>query len=380
MKLLLVTYGLNTVGGVQHWQHLFSHKMCELGHEVTILEMYDYSQSHVGKRLERNWSPKIRVIKNNGPIVQRGVNKRTYFSAIKVVLNIFRKFKLNRFLKSEKFESILFTDPNFTFFFFKKTIKSNNCFVQFHSSFDRFKSTSRLRYFLTKRRHTSYKKFIFLSKGDYHDAIANGFDPRIVDYIYNFIDEAKFKNTITQNVIRKNQILFAGNLDNSDKQVDHLFKAIGMLDKKDLGDWKISILGDGSSKTWLKSLAKNLQIDDRIEFVGQIANPSKYFWESSLYVISSSFEGGPLTLLECIYANLPVISYRCSPFIEEVIIDKVTGVLVEKNNIGHLSAAIKECVTNPDLINYMSNNINHIKNKYSSNEILSQWESKLQKR
>ena len=377
MKLLLVTYGLNTVGGVQHWQHLFSHKMLELGHEVTILEMYDYSETHMDKRFERVWSPLIRIIKHNGPIVQRGVNKHTNFAAARVVVDLYSKIRLAKFLNEGKFDSIIFTDPNFTFFFLEKTLVKNNCFVQFHSSFERFKSTSRLRYFLTKRKHRIFKKFIFLSHGDCQEAIKNGFSPKVVDYIYNFIDEKKFEINESQKIKRQKRILFVGNLDNPDKQVDHLFKAVGMIGIDVIGDWKVWIIGDGSNKMRLMNMASNLGIGDHVEFFGQINNPSKYFFESSLYIISSSFEGGPLTLLECLFSNLPVISYKCSPFIQEVIIDNVTGSLVENNDIIQLAASIEYFISNPEAIELMSENIKRIKNKYSSKEILKKWIDKM---
>ncbi|RZK25944.1 MAG: glycosyltransferase [Flavobacterium sp.] len=374
MKLLIVTYGLNTVGGVQSWQHLFAHGLTTKKHEVSIMEMYDYSETHPDKKFERCWDPAIKIIKLNGPIVQRGVNPKTTLAAIKVVLNIRQKLKLGRFLDREKFDAILFPDPNFTFFFFKRTLKANNCFVQFHSSFARFKSTSKLRYILTKKLHTVYQKFIFLSHGDMLQAISNGFCRPRLGYMYNFINDSKFTKYDGQQIIRKKQILIVGNLDNPDKQIDHVLMAISKINTAVLGDWKIKIIGDGENKEKLRNLARTLEIDNRVEFAGKKNNPALDFFESSFFVLSSAFEGAPLTLLECIFANLPIISYDCSPFISEIIVNKQYGCIVDKNNIVKLSEAIENFIIDPALLSRISLQLDELKSKHSMQSSIEKWE------
>lgn len=374
MKLLLVTYGLNTVGGVQSWQHLFTHQLHKRGHNVTILEMYDYSELMPDKKFIREWDKNISIIKLNGPIIQRGINRYTSISALKVVFNYWQKFKLDRFIKKESFDALLFPDPNFTFSFLNKTIKRNNSIVQFHSSFDRFKNTSYLRYWLTKRKVSSFKRFLLLSKGDVEKAIKNGFPAEKLSHMYNFIDESKFEVLHEDRKIRLKQILIVGNLDNPDKQIDHVLRAFASINKQTAQGWTIKIVGEGATAATLQKLSDSLDISTSVKFVGKKINPAQEFLESAFYVLSSSFEGFPLTLLECIFTNLPIISYECAPSIKEIVEDGVNGFVVRKDSIERLASGMKKLMIDPRLIERMAENQNTFKEKFSSRKIVEQWE------
>lgn len=374
MKLLIVTYGLNTIGGVQSWQHIFAHKLLARGHSIIIMEMYDYSNLCIDKKLQRQWDPNVKIIRNNGPIVQRRINRKTNWAAFTVVINIFKKHRLSKYLKKEKFDALLFTDPNFTFFFFKKALESNNTFVQFHSSFSRFMSTSRIRYYLIKKRYKSFKKFIWLTEEDARLATNNGFKNDKICYINNFIDDQKFSSPSNRNVHKKKQILIVGNLSNPDKQVDHALLAFQMIDKRITSEWKIRIIGNGDYINSLIQLSKNLGLSDKVIFAGKKENPVPDYFESSFFLICSTFEGGPLTLLECIHSALPVVSYNCSPFIKEIIKNNENGFIVEQNNIPELSRVITNMIQNPKRLLYMSESQDRLREKYSMENILTKWE------
>jgi len=374
IKLLLVTYGLNTIGGLQSWQHLLVHELLRRGHMITILEMYDYSESMPDKRFVREWNEGIKIIKINGPIVQRGVNPNTNRSALKVVLNVFQKMKLDRFISKGTFDAMLLPDPNFAFFFFKSTLRRTNCIVQFHSSFDRFKATSKLRYVLTKRRMSAFKKFLFLSQGDVSKAINNGFDEAKLSYIFNFIDERKYVEVAKMNIAKTRQLLVVGNLDNPDKQIDHVLRAFSMIDTAVRSNWKIKIVGDGTTKMSLVQLSQELEIEQCIEFAGKKANPVNDYFESRFYVLSSSFEGFPLTLLECIHSNLPIIAYECAPSIVEIVHDNVNGIVVRPGDIGQLSQSMDRLMRTPELLESMSLKQNEFKEKFGIESTLLAWE------
>src|ERR1035437_388755 len=101
MKILIVTYGLNTAGGLQAWQHMFSHELIKRGHNLTIMEMYDYSNLYEEKKVVRSWNEKIKIIRENGNIIQRGINLNTTIDALKVMMNYSKKRQYSLMLKKE---------------------------------------------------------------------------------------------------------------------------------------------------------------------------------------------------------------------------------------------------------------------------------------
>lgn len=71
-----------------------------------------------------------------------------------------------------------------------------------------------------------------------------------------------------------------------------------------LPDWKFVIVGEGPYYETMKAEAENL---DRIELVGY-QNPSDYYKQARLFIMTSAYEGFPNTLIEA-------QSYGCFPFV-----------------------------------------------------------------
>ena len=109
-------------------------------------------------------------------------------------------------------------------------------------------------------------------------------------------------------------------------------------------DWILRIVGSGEDEQDLKRQTKNLGIEDRVDFVSATKNIEKYFKTSSYYCLSSRFEGLPMVMLEAQAFGLPIIAFDCDTGPSELV-DSNNGILVEKDNIYQLSAALIESMT-----------------------------------
>ena len=84
-------------------------------------------------------------------------------------------------------------------------------------------------------------------------------------------------------------------------------------------DARLAILGTGSLEPTLRDLAKQLQIDSSVEFVGYSAEPAAWMHRASIFVLSSRWEGFPNVLMEALACGRPVISTDCSDSIREIL-------------------------------------------------------------
>jgi glycosyltransferase involved in cell wall biosynthesis len=103
---------------------------------------------------------------------------------------------------------------------------------------------------------------------------------------------------------------------------------------------RLAIIGEGQDRTKLIDMTKSLGIETEVEFLGFQKNPFKYMARSSLFVLSSLYEGFPNVILEAMALGLPVISTDCPSGPAEIIEDKKNGLLVPVKDEQALAGAI----------------------------------------
>lgn len=100
------------------------------------------------------------------------------------------------------------------------------------------------------------------------------------------------------------------------------------------------LVGEGNERMELSSLARELDIENYVYFMGFKDNPYKYIFRSDLFVLSSNYEGMPNVLVEAIACDVSVISTRCLTGPEEILDHGQGGILCACNDINELANAI----------------------------------------
>lgn len=106
------------------------------------------------------------------------------------------------------------------------------------------------------------------------------------------------------------------------------------------------LAGDGPDRPLLEGLATELQISDRVRFLGQRNDVPELMAVSDLVVVPSLFEGWPLVVLEAMAAGRAIVSTRIGGIVE-MIRDGENGVLVEPADPAALAAAIRDLAADP---------------------------------
>lgn len=87
-------------------------------------------------------------------------------------------------------------------------------------------------------------------------------------------------------------------------------------------DVELILLGEGREELALKSLAKELGLEKRVHFLGQVENPFGYIKRSDIFISSSSVEGFPNVLVEAMLCQTVVISSDCMSGPREIMAPK----------------------------------------------------------
>ena len=118
---------------------------------------------------------------------------------------------------------------------------------------------------------------------------------------------------------------------------------------KDL-DWEWRIAGDGPQLEFLKRLAQELGIAERIRFLGWQSREQliQQYQSANLFLFPSRHEGMPNAVLEAMASGLPVIASRIAGS-EELVMDGETGLLFPSESVDSLRAALKQLLTDASL-------------------------------
>jgi len=82
---------------------------------------------------------------------------------------------------------------------------------------------------------------------------------------------------------------------------------------------RLVILGDGELKQELQVLSQGLGVDQDVLFLGYQQNPFAYVARSTIFCLSSSFEGFPNALVEAMATGCPVVAFDCSSGPREIL-------------------------------------------------------------
>lgn len=121
-------------------------------------------------------------------------------------------------------------------------------------------------------------------------------------------------------------------------------------------NWTLSIVGDGVEREYLEQLTTQLGVSERVVFHGHQLHFEKQLSEAKIFVLPSLSEGFPNAVIEAMSVPLPCIATRCTPAMEEVVKDRVNGILVEKGNSDALAAAMESLAENEELQKRLAEN------------------------
>ena len=107
---------------------------------------------------------------------------------------------------------------------------------------------------------------------------------------------------------------------------------------------RLVILGEGEKRVALAALVEALGMGSDVLLPGFVANPYSWMRQSSVFVLSSKFEGLPTVLIEAMQCGVPVISADCPSGPAEILEDGRWGRLFPPGDIDALACAIEDAL------------------------------------
>lgn len=181
------------------------------------------------------------------------------------------------------------------------------------------------------------------SRGLQH--LAQNFDSSVdISIIPNGVDAAEYEDH--QRAWSPPRLLSVGRVVYQ-KGLDLALEALAGL--RDL-EWSWSIAGDGSQAPFLHERTRQLGLEDRVHFLGwqQREQLTTCYREANIFLFPSRHEGMPNAVLEAMASGLPVVATRIAGN-EELVLDGVTGKLVNAEDVLALKGSLHQLMIDPGL-------------------------------
>lgn len=130
------------------------------------------------------------------------------------------------------------------------------------------------------------------------------------------------------------------------KQKDHATLIEALIPLKDR-DWQLLLLGHGSLLDDIVAQTKAAGLDHKVKFEGMVSNVSEYLRKTDLMILTTNWEGLPISILEGLSFSLPVVATDVSGVSEEVI-NEYNGFLVDRGNAKQVTEAIEKLMDDPE--------------------------------
>lgn len=151
---------------------------------------------------------------------------------------------------------------------------------------------------------------------------------------------------------KRNYILYAGTV-NKRKGYGDLIKAFANV-SNNFPDWKVVFAGNGEIEEG-KQLARDLGIEDKVEFVGWVSGKEKekIFREAKVFCLPSYAEGFSMAVLDAWSFGLPVITTPVGG-IPDIAVDGENLLMFEPGDVKMLAVQLEKILSDRELRKILS--------------------------
>ncbi|WP_432736264.1 glycosyltransferase [Maridesulfovibrio sp. FT414] len=168
--------------------------------------------------------------------------------------------------------------------------------------------------------------------------------------IYNGFDVDEFDRQPVEPVFStEDNVVVIGNAARltAQKGQKHLLEAAKILKQKGL-KFRILIAGKGQMEAELKAYAAELDVEERVSFLGFVKNMKSFYAAQDIFCLPSLWEGFGYALVEAMTLEKPVVGFDTSSN-PEVVSNGETGLLVAPGDSEQLASALEKLIRDKEL-------------------------------
>ncbi len=172
---------------------------------------------------------------------------------------------------------------------------------------------------------------------------------------------------------RAKRVIAVGRLDYQ-KGFDRLLRiwALVMTDAA-LNGWHLDIFGQGEWRAMLEEMIGSLGISDSVTIHQPVKDIAAEYAASSIFVMTSNYEGFPMVMIEAMSTGVPVVTYgfKCGP--RDIVKENYNGSIVSEGDELAFARKLSDLMHNYDERKTMGENARTVVDTYSEERVMDSW-------
>lgn len=149
--------------------------------------------------------------------------------------------------------------------------------------------------------------------------------PSALSY-HHFADEAEI-------CAKEKEVLIIARMDERSKRLSAALKIWRCLERAGrCPEWHLTLVGGGTDLEWYRRMARRMHLQ-RVTFAGRVEDLTPYYRRSSIFMMTSAYEGWGLTLTESQQWGVVPMAFYSYASLPDIITDGESGLIIKNRDI-----------------------------------------------
>ena len=174
---------------------------------------------------------------------------------------------------------------------------------------------------------------------------------------------------------KKKQVLIVSRLEEKQKNINSALR-IWKIIEQNVTDWNLVIAGHGPSESINRDYANQLRLR-RVNFIGRVQDPRELYKESSIFMMTSRFEGFGMVLTESQQFGCVPFAFDNFSVVHDIVDNERNGIIIPSNDEMLYANKMLSLICSPSDLSVLAENAVNDCKKFSVDNVGQQWLSLL---